>query len=168
MIMWLIGLSGSGKTTLGNALCENLRHNKINVVHLDGDLVRELFQNDLSHSVEGRRANSKRLVKLSEFLDMNKINVVCSVVSLFPEHREQLRGTVSNYFEVFIDTDLDVLKQRDSKGLYEKFDRGELKDLAGLDLNFPRPINPDLLISNNHGITNLLNNVVYLEKKFEK
>ena len=65
MIMWLIGLSGSGKTTLGNALCEKLLSKEINVVHLDGDLIRELFQNDLSHSIDDRMENSKRLMKLS-------------------------------------------------------------------------------------------------------
>ena len=167
MIMWLIGLSGSGKTTLGNALCENLRSKEINVVHLDGDLIRELFQNDLSHSIDDRMENSKRLMKLSEFLDINKINVVCSVVSLFPEHRQQLRRTVSDYFEVFVDTNLNVLKQRDSKGLYKKFDQGALKNLAGLDLHFPRPTEPDLLISNNDTIGKFLDNVTYLVRQFK-
>ena len=38
--------------------------------------------------------------------------------------------------------------QRDIKGIYTKYKNGEVRDVAGLDLEFPIPSNPDLLINN--------------------
>ena len=68
MVVWIIGLSGSGKSTLANEVVS--RANKIhrNTILLDGDVVREMFGNDLGYSVEDRKKNALRICQLGRFL----------------------------------------------------------------------------------------------------
>ena len=156
MIVWLIGLSGAGKTTLAEKLVATVRTRGRQLVMLDGDRVRELFGNDLGHDLECRRLNAERICRLCAFFDAQRIDVVCSILSIFPESREWCQKNLHQYYEVFIDTPIAVLQQRDTKGLYARYARGEIRDVAGLDLEFPRPYSPDLLICNNGSLDELL------------
>lgn len=148
MVVWVIGLSGSGKTTLAEEIVDEVRRRGRKVILLDGDRVRELFGNDLGHDLADRRANAKRICRLCGFLDEQGIDVVCAILSLFPESRAWCRENLSAYYEIFIDAPLEQLMERDVKGIYSRYQRGEISDVAGLDLAFPRPETPDLLISN--------------------
>ena len=149
MIIWIIGLSGSGKTTLANEVATILRSKNKKVVLIDGDQIRELYGNDLGHDLKDRKKNADRINNICEFLDKQDIDVVCAILSLFPESRDRCRKNLKKYFEVYIDADIKTLKKRDTKGLYEKFEKGERFNVAGLDLDFPKPNNPDLVIENN-------------------
>lgn len=148
MVVWIIGLSGSGKTTLAEKVVSDVRQKGHKVVLLDGDRIRELFGNDQGHDLEGRRVNAERICRLCGFLDEQGIDVICAILSIFPESRKWCRENLSAYHEVFIDAPLEQLVQRDSKGIYGRHLRGEISDVAGLDLAFPRPESPDMLISN--------------------
>jgi adenylylsulfate kinase-like enzyme len=148
MIVWIIGLSGAGKTTLANEIVAEVRKKTDNVVLIDGDKVREIFGNDLGHTMEDRRRNGARICQLGKFLDEQNINAVCAILSLFPEQRDWNRKNLGQYLEVFIDAPMSDLMARDSKGLYRRFNSGEISDVAGLDIEFPRPENPDILIPN--------------------
>lgn len=148
MVIWIIGLSGSGKTTLSGQVVAEARQRGRKVVLLDGDRVRELFGNDLAHDLAGRRANADRICRLCGFLDEQGVDVVCAILSLFPESRTWCRENLSSYYEVFIDAPLDQLMERDAKGIYGRYLRGEIRDVAGLDLDFPRPDTADLVIVN--------------------
>lgn len=149
MVVWIMGLSGAGKTTLARKVVEELRNSVSNVVLIDGDEIREMFGNDLGHTLADRRRNADRICRLGKFLDDQGIHVVCAILSLFPESREWNRNNLRDYYEVFIDTPLNDLKERDSKGLYARFARGEISDVAGLDLVFPLP--DAHLVIRNHG-----------------
>ena len=148
MVIWIVGLSGAGKTTLANEVVAEVRREKRNVFLIDGDLIREAFGNDLGHSMKDRRKNADRICQLGKLLDDQGIDVVCAILSLFLESRTWNRKNLTNYYEVFIDTPMNDLVQRDSKGLYRKFHAGAIKDVAGLDIDFPRPDDADLIISN--------------------
>jgi len=148
MVVWIIGLSGAGKTTLANEIVAHVRRAQPNVVLIDGDVVREVFGNDLGHAMEDRRTNARRICQLGKLLDDQGIDVVCAILSLFPESRSWNREHLRNYYEVFIDTPIQDLVQRDSKGIYRRFNSGEIRDVAGMDIEFPRPTNPDLTIRN--------------------
>lgn len=148
MVVWIIGLSGAGKTTLANEVIADVRRVQGNVVLIDGDMVREVFGNDLGHTMEDRLTNARRICQLGKFLDDQGIHVVCAILSLFPETREWNRKNLKNYYEVFIDTPIQDLVQRDSKGIYHRFIKGEIRDVAGLDIEFLRPNNADLIIEN--------------------
>lgn len=156
MIAWLIGLSGSGKTTLAEATLAELRRTHVNVVHVDGDVIREVFGNDLGHSLSDRRRNAERIMRLCLWLEAEGQIVVCSILSLFPQHRTVMRDRAQAYLEVYIEAPLDQLRARDGKGLYARFDAGEIREVAGLDLDFPAPTAPDMHIFNNGPVAALL------------
>ena len=148
MVVWIIGLSGAGKSTLANEVVNLVQNKKKNIVLIDGDMVREAFGNDLGYSMADRNTNARRVCQLGKFLDEQGINVVCAILSLFPETQLWNRRNLGNYYEVFIDTPLSDLIKRDSKGIYRKFNNGELFNVAGMDLDFVRPETPDLVIHN--------------------
>ncbi len=150
MVVWIIGLSGAGKTTLASEVVARVRCEQKNVVLIDGDVVREVFGNDLGHTMKDRRTNAQRICQLGKLLDDQGIHVVCAILSLFPETRKWNRENLKNYYEVFIDSPLQHLVQRDSKGIYRRFNEGEIRDVAGMDIEFPRPDNADLIINNIH------------------
>ena len=64
----LVGPNGTGKSTLANLVVDRIRRAGKKVVLLDGDLIRELFSNDVDHTIEGRRRNAERLSRLSAYL----------------------------------------------------------------------------------------------------
>ena len=148
MVIWLIGLSGSGKTTLAEKIVSDTNKKINNIVLIDGDVIREIFGNDLGYSMQDRLLNAQRICQLSKFLDEQGVNVVCAILSIFPNTREWNRKNIKNYYEVFIDAPIENLVDRDSKGIYQKFKSGEIKDVAGMDLDFPRPDSADLIIKN--------------------
>mgnify|MGYP001160797472 FL=1 len=158
MVIWLIGLSGCGKTTLAEEVVRLARESRHPTVLLDGDKIRELFQDDLDHSLEGRKCNADRICRLSQFLEQQGINVVCAILSIFPESRNWCRENLINYYEVFIDSPIKDLIRRDSKGLYRQFNEGKIRNVAGLDLEFIRPEMPDLLIKNDSTLDDFLLN----------
>lgn len=148
MVVWIIGLSGSGKSTLANEVVARANKLNNNTILLDGDFVREMFGNDLGYSMADREKNALRICQLGKFLSEQGINVVTAILSLFPENRDWNRSNLENYYEVFIDCPLDHLRKRDSKGLYSKFERGEITDVAGMDIHFEKPKLSDLIIDN--------------------
>ncbi|PKO46933.1 MAG: adenylyl-sulfate kinase [Betaproteobacteria bacterium HGW-Betaproteobacteria-22] len=154
MVIWLIGLSGAGKSTLGHEVAKQLRDVKPNTVLLDGDELRKVFahdQGDDPYTVQGRRINAERIVALCEMLDSQGIHVVCCILSIFPDMRLENRKRFSRYFEVFMDAPIDVLMERDVKGIYAAARRGEVTNVVGIDIPYERPANPDMTIDTSKG-----------------
>lgn len=149
MVVWIIGLSGSGKTTLAGQVTTRLRDAGRSVVMLDGDIVRELFKNDVDHSIEGRLRNAERLSRLTKFISDQGVDVVTAVLSIFPDWREWNRQNVHGYREVYLKASMDTLLRRETKGLYARALRGEINNVVGVDIPFPEPENPDLVLDNN-------------------
>ena len=167
MIIWIIGLSGSGKTTLATEVIKQCRKDKKKVILLDGDEVRDLFQNDADHSLKGRKVNADRICRLCKFLDSQNIDVVCAILSVFKESREWCRMNLSSYYEVYIETPMDILRKRDPKKIYSSYFQGEISNVAGLDLNFEVPEKADLHIINNQRIDHLLSYSKTISRKIK-
>ena len=158
MVIWLIGLSGSGKSTLGTELARQWRVNEPNTVLLDGDDLRKVFahnRGDEPFTLEGRKINAERITALCELLDHQDINVVCCILSVFPEMRAKNRQRFKRYFEVFMDAPMEVLKKRDVKGLYASAQKGDLKNVVGVDIPFERPTTSDMTIDSSAEIPDI-------------
>ena len=150
MIVWLIGLSGSGKSTLAKPVYESIRETHPNTVLLDGDQIREVFgqdQKQADYSVEGRRINAHRISHLCKMLDEQGINVVAAVLSIFPEWQAWNRAEFSRYHEIFLDVPVETAAERDPKGIYSAADGGKMPNVVGLDIPFPKPEKPDLVLN---------------------
>ncbi|MEI7611261.1 MAG: adenylyl-sulfate kinase [Betaproteobacteria bacterium] len=148
MVIWIIGLSGSGKTTLANLVVERLRQKGEKVVLLDGDSIRTLFGNDVDHSIDGRRRNAERLSALSKFISDQGIHVVAAVLSIFPEWQLWNRESITDYSEVYVKASMQTLLRRDIKNLYARALAGEIDNVVGVDIPFPEPERPELVIDN--------------------
>ena len=149
MVTWLIGQSRAGKTTLSKLLYDELKPKINNLVLLDGDIIRELFRNDVDHSVEGRWKNAERLSHLSKFLSDQNIHVIAAVLSIFPEWQAWNRKNITAYNEVYIKVSMNVLEKRDSNNLYADAKSGKIQNVVGVDIPFPEPKHPDIIIENN-------------------
>ncbi|WP_280463187.1 adenylyl-sulfate kinase [Nocardia carnea] len=146
MIIWLIGMSGAGKTTIGRLLHSELHAANPATVYLDGDLLREVWGEKTGHDIASRAVNAGRISRLCAMLDRQGFDVVAAVLSIFPEWQAWNRQMFSSYFEVFLDAPMDVLRARDTKGLYAAAAAGTEKDVVGVDIEFPRPPAPDLVL----------------------
>ncbi|MDC0239197.1 adenylyl-sulfate kinase [Candidatus Thioglobus sp.] len=149
MVTWIIGLSRAGKTTLSKLLYNKLKPKINNLVLLDGDILRELFGNDVDHTIEGRRINAERLSHLSKFLSDQDIHVIAAVLSIFPQWQAWNRENIIDYQEVYLKASIDALEKRDVNNLYSQAKAGKLKNVVGVDIPFLEPENPDLVIENN-------------------
>ncbi len=147
MVIWFIGMSGSGKSTLAGALHAHLKAKTRHLVYLDGDEFREMFRNDVDHTIEGRRKNAERISHTCQMLDRQGIHVITSVLSIFPEWQAWNRENFSDYFEIFLDIPMATLKARDVKGLYAGAERGDIPNVVGVDIPFPRPPRADFVIT---------------------
>ena len=146
MIIWLVGMSGSGKTAIGRALYKKLKPESRHLVFIDGDDFREIFRNDADHTIEGRRLNAARISHFCKYLDGQGIHVIGAVLSIFPEWQIWNRENFKSYHQVFLDISLDRLIERDTKNLYSAGLMNELKNVVGLDIPFPTPVNNDQII----------------------
>ena len=151
MVIWIIGLSGVGKTTLSQLVYEKLKPSTPNLVRLDGDVIRNVFGNDVDHSVEGRLKNAERLSHLTKLLSDQGIHVIAAVLSIFPEWRKWNRENIQDYAEVYLKASIDTLIKRGREHLYVSAREGKLQNVVGVDIDFPEPNSPDLVIDNEEG-----------------
>lgn len=140
-VVWLCGLAGSGKSTLATAFTKTLQLQFDNIVYLDGDVVRDLLGN-FSYDKEGRVKVALWYAKLAQILNKQGQIVVVSTISLFNEVYEFNRANLTNYFEVFVDCNLEELHRRDQKQLYTSS-----HNVVGKDIAFDAP-HPHFVIPN--------------------
>lgn len=144
MIIWLIGISGAGKTTLGRKLESFYKSKGMRTYLLDGDEVRNLFENDLGYTDAEREANIKRIILGAYLLDKNDIvGIICNI-SPFQHLRELARRKIKGYNEIYLDKDIRISMKNDVKGVYRE-NVGKT-DIVGLGQRFDEPVSCDLRI----------------------
>ena len=78
-------------------------------------------------------------------LQEQDFTIIISTISMFNEIYDFNQKQLKNYYEVYLKTSLNELKRRDPKGIYSKFERGEISSVAGLDLEVDEPFKPSLV-----------------------
>ena len=106
-------------------------------------MIRKIYDKKLSHTLKDREINASRISKLVKFLSDQKIHVIVSVLSNFPQWLLWNKKNLKNYYEIYLKTDIRILKKRKPK-LYS----GKIKNVIGIDLKFNEPKNPNLVIYN--------------------
>ena len=147
--VWFTGLSGSGKSTTAEALTTFLLERGRQVTVLDGDVVRTHLSKGLSFGREDRDTNIRRIGFVASEIVRHGGVVICAAVSPYRATRNEVRGMIGKdqFLEIFVDTPLEVCEQRDSKGMYARARRGEIKGFTGIDDPYEAPENPEIRIA---------------------
>jgi adenylylsulfate kinase-like enzyme len=146
MVIWLTGLSGAGKTALSDALIAAVKPRLPTLVRLDGDVIRAIFGAGLGYSEPERVVQIKRIQALAKELDHQGFVVLVAALYAHPELLAWNRANFSDYFEVYLNTSLDEVRRRDSKGLYGRAKAGEQHNVVGIDIPWHAPKNADLVL----------------------
>ncbi len=147
-VLWLTGLSGSGKSTIANIVERQLHALGARTYLLDGDNVRHGLSKDLGFTDADRVENIRRVGEVARLMVDAGLVVITAFISPFRSERSLARGMVEagEFIEVFVDTPLAVVEQRDPKGLYRKARRGELKNFTGIDSPYEVPEAPEIRV----------------------
>jgi len=143
-VIWLTGLSGSGKTTIAEAVAKKLAEQGVKYEHLDGDELRSSITSHLGFSEADRRLNIDMAGFVAKKLASHGIIVFVTLISPFCDQRDKLKEDIDNFYEIYINTSLEVCEKRDVKGLYARVRAGEIKDFTGIDSVYEAPLSPDL------------------------
>ena len=144
-VLWFTGLSGSGKSTISELLYERMKKMNLEVEHLDGDVIRDIFPKT-GFSREERNAHIKRVGYLASRLQAHGVFVIGSFVSPYREARDFVRELCEDFTEIYISTPLEECERRDVKGLYAKARAGEITQFTGIDHPYEAPQNPEIEI----------------------
>jgi adenylylsulfate kinase len=155
IVFWITGLSGSGKTSLAKKITNTVRKNYGPTICFHGDELRQAL-NLKSYNKKDRLKIGKIYIRLIKMITAQKINVIISVVGLFHELHKYNRKSFKNYLEIFVKSDIKLLKGKKKRIFYKK----KIANVWGIDLKPEFPKKPDITIVNNFE-----NNLNFLSKK---
>ena len=148
--VWFTGLSGAGKTTLAQSILNELKACDVKVELLDGDEVRTNLSKGLGFSKEDRDTNIRRIGYVSRLLSRNGVGVIASAISPYREIRDEVRQSITSdgtdFIEVYVQCPIDLLRNRDVKGLYKKALAGEIQEFTGVSDPYEEPLNPEITV----------------------
>lgn len=164
--LFFTGLSGAGKTTLANALIAKLMsQGRRNITLLDGDVVRRILTNELGFSKAERDLNIKRIGYVASEVTKAGGVVICAAIAPYREARDSNRQLISQhggFIEIYLSTSVLECEKRDTKGLYAKARRGELKGLTGIDDPYEPPLEAEIEIDTSIcNIEDSVNNIMH-------
>ncbi len=144
--IWFTGLSGSGKSTVSDILEKRLRELGAKIEVLDGDVVRTNLSKGLGFSKEDRDTNIKRIGFVCAMLSRNGVIAIAAAISPYRDIRDGVRAQIENFVEVYAECPLEVLIERDVKGLYKKALSGEIPQFTGVSDPYEPPSRPEVVI----------------------
>ena len=145
--LWFTGLSGAGKSTISNVIHERLKEAGAKVELLDGDVVRTHLSKGLTFSKEDRDINVRRIGFVSELLSRNGVIALVAAISPYRAVREEVRANIANFAEVYVECPIEVLAERDVKGLYKEALAGKIANFTGVSDPYEPPANPEVTVN---------------------
>lgn len=144
-VIWFTGLSGAGKTTISRDLIERFNEDGINPIYLDGDEIRNIIPN-IGFDEESRKKHNLNVGYMAAMIEKQGNTVIVSLISPYNDIREKIRKECKNFIEVFVSTDFETCKNRDTKGLYAKAISGEIKNFTGFTSPYDIPLTPEIVL----------------------
>jgi len=144
--IWFTGLSGSGKTTVARLVETALRERGLRVEVLDGDVVRTNLSKGLGFSKEDRDTNIRRIGFVCQLLSRNGVVAIAAAISPYRAVRDEVRGQIGRFVEVYAHCPVEVCQERDPKGLYQRAIAGEIENFTGISDPYEPPLNPELVL----------------------
>ena len=144
ILFWITGLSGSGKTGIAENIKNNISNKYGPTVIVSGDDLRKIF-NYKKFSRKDRLAYALSYSKFCKCITDNKINIILSTVSLFHKVRKWNRTNISNYMEIYIQSDINKIIKQKNKFFYKK----NYKNIIGKDIKPEFPQSPHIIVENN-------------------
>jgi adenylylsulfate kinase len=164
-VVWFTGLSGSGKSTIAGAVDELLYQRGVRSYVLDGDNVRhglnatpqtlaagygdEFAQRfGLGFGAQDRAENIRRIGAVAKLFCDAGVVTLTAFVSPYRGDRDAVRAILASgdFFEVFVDTPIEICEARDPKGLYKQARAGLIKGFTGIDDPYEPPLKPELTL----------------------
>jgi adenylyl-sulfate kinase len=145
--VWFTGMSGAGKSTISRLLELKLRQFGARVEVLDGDVVRTHLSKGLGFSKEDRDENVRRIGFVCELLARNGVVAIAAAISPYRDVRDEVRARIPNFVEVFVECPVEVLAERDVKGLYRRALAGEIPQFTGVSDPYEPPRAPEVTVN---------------------
>jgi bifunctional enzyme CysN/CysC len=162
--VWFTGLSGSGKSSIAVEIERRLVAAGRPAYVLDGDNLRHGLNSNLGFSPEDRQENVRRVAEVAKLMADAGVVVLVSLVSPYRADRDLAREVHAEqglpFYEVFVDTPLEVAEARDPKGLYAKARAGEISNFTGISAPYEAPLSPNLLLRHTDGDVDTLAGIV--------
>jgi bifunctional enzyme CysN/CysC len=170
-VFWFVGLSASGKSTLANMTAKVLYSQGRHIYTLDGDNLRQGLNSDLGFSKADRAENIRRAAEVARLMADAGLIVLASFISPYQHDRKAIRSLFrqGEFFEIFVDTPIEICMQRDTKGLYAQALAGKIHDFTGLSAPFEIPKDPDLHLDGTQESEQLLTQILeFFRQKLQR
>jgi bifunctional enzyme CysN/CysC len=148
LVLWLTGLPGAGKSTIADLVERKLIERGRQTMLLDGDNLRQGINSDLGFDGASRAENVRRVGEIAKLMTDGGLIVIVALVSPFRADRQRAAALLpaGGFVEIFVDTPMEVCRQRDTKGLHALADKGRLANLTGRDQPYEPPEQPALVL----------------------
>ena len=88
----------------------------------------------------------RRIGFVCQLLSRNGVAAIAAVISPYRAVRDELRGRIDNFVEVYVECPLETLIERDVKGLYKRALAGEIANFTGVSDPYEPPLNPEVVV----------------------
>jgi len=144
--VWLTGLPASGKSTVAKALASGLRARGLTVEVLESDELRKVLTNRPRYDEEERSQFYEQIAYIGALLVKHGVAVIFDATANRRAYRDYARQQIPRFFEVYVDTPLEVCMARDPKGIYRDAPAKHGSQVPGLQVPYEPPLNPGLVI----------------------
>ncbi|MEE3352604.1 MAG: sulfate adenylyltransferase subunit CysN [Actinomycetota bacterium] len=142
----LTGLTAAGKSTIAAGLERRLFDRGRTTMRLDGENIRLGISRDLGFSARDRSENLRRVAEVALLANRQGLIAIAALVAPEADVRARARELIGDhrFVEVFVDTPIEVCRERDPNGQYEAADNGEIQDFPGVSSTYDQPTDMDL------------------------
>ena len=119
-------------------LYKKIQNQVSKLIIIDGDNIRDLFDNKYGYDKISRSKVTRRYIKLVKWLQNFEISSIVSVISPFEKDRLECQESLIGYRQVYLKCSMEKRLSRDKKNLYKPALKGLKKDVIDVDIPFDK------------------------------